>query len=182
MNAGKYDTAVSLARSAPVAAGRVDYLINRPSEGVHKPVDSLYLDVDNGIEGDRWKETAWLRLPDGSPDPRVQVSLTNTRVMQCFTGTESDAVFRCGDNIYTDLNLTEDHLPVGTLLQIGEAVIEVSDVVNDACGKFAQRFGAEAFQAVRDPANAVLRLRGIFARIRQSGRVQRGDALHILEK
>ncbi|MGJ8650411.1 MAG: MOSC domain-containing protein [Opitutaceae bacterium] len=182
MNTRNYDTAIQLAHTAPVGSGRVDYLINRPSEGVHELVDSLYLDVENGIEGDRWKETAWLRLPDGAPDPRVQVSLTNTRVMQCFTGTEADAVFRCGDNIYTDLNLTETHLPVGTLLQIGEAVIEVSDVVNDACGKFAQRFGAEAFQAVRAPTNVGLRLRGLFARIRQSGRVQCGDTLHFFKK
>lgn len=182
MNARKYDTAIELARAAPVGFGKVDYLINRPSEGVHQPVNSLYLDVDNGIEGDRWQETAWLRLPDGSPDPRVQVSLTNTRVMQCFTGNESDAVFRCGDNIYTDLSLTEAHLPVGTLLQVGEAVIEISDVVNDACGKFAQRFGAEAFQTVRAPANAGLRLRGLFARIRQSGRVMREDRLYLLGK
>lgn len=169
--------AVRLAQSAPTPLGRIDHCINRPSGGVHTPVDALYLDPVEGIRGDRWRETAWLRLPDGSPDPRVQVSLTNTRVMQCFTGAEPDAVFRCGDNLYTDLNLTEAHLPVGTRLQVGEAVIEVSDVVNDACGKFAQRFGAEAFQCVRRPENHSLRLRGIFCRVVESGWVRVGAAV-----
>lgn len=178
----KFENAIRFARAAPVGRGRVDYLINRPSEGVHDPVDELYLDADAGIRGDRWRETAWLRLPDGSPDPRVQVSLTNTQVMQCFTGTEPDAVFRCGDNIYTDLNLTEAALPVGTRLQIADAVLEVSDVVNDACGKFAQRFGVEAFQCVRQPENLPLRLRGIFCSIIISGRVRRGDCLGMADE
>lgn len=165
---------------APILRGRVDFVINRPAEGVHERVDQLYLDVEQGILGDRWRETAWLRLPDGAPDPRVQVSLTNTRVMQCFTGADPDAVFRCGDNIYTDLNLTEAGLPVGTHLQVGEAVIEVSDVVNDACGKFAQRFGADAFKCVRLPEHLPLRLRGLFCRIVKTGPVRAGDSIEQL--
>ena len=176
-NAANFSSAVRLAQAAPVAAGRIDDLINRPTEGVHTPVDALYFDPERGIRGDRWRETAWLRLPDGGPDPRVQVSLTNKQVMRCFAGTEPGAVFRCGDNLYTDLNLTEAHLPVGTRLRIGEAVIEVSDVVNDACGKFAQRFGAEAFDCVRRPEHLPLRLRGIFCRIVQAGWVRSGDGI-----
>lgn len=176
----KFVEAIRLARAAPVGRGRVDFLINRPAEGVHDPVDELYLDPVEGIRGDRWRETAWLRLPDGTPDPRVQVSLTNTQVMQSFTSTERGAVFRCGDNIYTDLNLTEAALPVGTRFQIGEAVLEVSDVVNDACGKFAQRFGADAFQCVRQPENLPLRLRGIFCSIQQAGRLTVGDELFVI--
>jgi MOSC domain-containing protein YiiM len=174
-----FTQAVQLAREASIGQGHVDFLINRPSEGVHDPVETLYLDPIEGIRGDRWRETAWLRLPDGAPDPRVQVSLTHTRVMQCFTGSEPGAVFRCGDNIYTDLNLTEAALPVGTRLQIGEAVLEVSDVVNDACGKFAQRFGVEAFQCIRQPENLSLRLRGIFCSIVQGGVVRAGDQISV---
>ncbi len=175
----KYVNAAELARAAPIGSGRVDFLINRPSEGVHQPVDELYLDPIEGIRGDRWRETAWLRLPDGSPDPRVQVSLTNTCVMQCFTGREQGDVFRCGDNIYTDLNLTEANLPVGSLLKIDEVVLEVSDVVNDACGKFAQRFGADAFKCVRTPEHLPLRLRGIFCRIISGGRIRCGGAISL---
>ena len=160
---------------------RGDYWVNRSAEGAHDPVDWLDLDTEQGIVGDRWRETAWLRLPDGAPDPRVQVSLTNSRVMQCFTGTDAGAVFRCGDNIYTDLNLMQAHLAVGTRLQIGEAVLELSDVVNDACGKFAQRFGAQAFQSVRAVENLPLRLRGGFCQIVSGGRIRVGDSIRCLE-
>ncbi|CAA6677208.1 MULTISPECIES: MOSC domain-containing protein [unclassified Lentimonas] len=179
MNVGQYDRAVQLARAAPVGIGRVEYLMNRPSEGVHVPVDELYLDVETGICGDRWRDTAWMRLPDGRPDPRVQVSLTNTRVIRAFTGEDADSHYQCGDNFYVDINLTEAHLPVGSLIEIGDAILEVSDVENDACGKFAQRFGVEAFQCVRQAEHLPLRLRGIFCAIRQSGRVRIGDRVHV---
>ena len=123
-------------------------LINRPKEGVHEPVNELYLDPKLGIKGDRWIDTAWMRLADGLPDPRVQVSLTNSNVMRCFTGSEVDSVFRCGDNIYADLDLSEKALPVGKFIQIGEATISGRDVENDACGKFAQRFGVDALNFI----------------------------------
>ena len=86
-------------------------------------------------------------------------------------------VFRCGDNIYADLNLTGALLPVGSRLQIGEAVLEVSDVLNDACGKFAQRFGNEALQCVRQPRLRPLRLRGIFCRIIRAGEIRMDDRI-----
>lgn len=174
-SANPYSEAIRLARAAPVGAGRVDYLINRPAEGLHVPVDELYLDMDKGIIGDRWSDTAWVRLPDGRPDPRVQVSLTNTKVMQCFTGSQPDAVYRCGDNLYLGINLTEAHLSVGSQVRVGEAIIEISDIMNDACGKFSQRFGQDAFACVRSVENEALRLRGCFAQIVRSGAVRAGD-------
>ncbi|MFQ3225569.1 MAG: hypothetical protein ACI8Z5_001831 [Lentimonas sp.] len=179
MNVGKYDRAVQLACAASVGTRHVEFLMNRPSEGVHVPVDELYLDVDLGIRGDRWYETAWLRLPDGRPDPRVQVSLTNTAVIRCFTGDGVDSHYGCGDNLYVDFNLTEAELPVGSLIQVGEAILEVSDVENDACGKFAQRFGADAFRCVRSSENATLRLRGIFCRVYMSGAIGKGAIVSI---
>jgi MOSC domain-containing protein YiiM len=172
-----YSDALKLANQASIDSGRVDHLINRPAEGVHVPVDSLTLDREQGIIGDRWATTAWMKLPDGSPDPRVQVSLTNTKVMHCFTGSSEGAVFACGDNLYVDFNLTEQHLRVGARLKIGSAVLEVSDVINDACGKFAQRFGAEALKLVRTPENSALRLRGIFCSIVESGQICIGDSI-----
>ena len=178
-NSNTYQRAVELAKSASIGLGRVEFLMNRPAEGEHVPVDALYLDVVHGIQGDRWERTAWLKTDTGAPDPRVQVSLTNTSVIRCFTGSEPEAQYRCGDNIYCDMSLTEVALPVGARLQLGEAILEVSDVVNDACGKFAQRFGAEALQWVRRPEHLPLRLRGIFCQIRQSGWVCVGDSIKL---
>ena len=172
-----FSKACEIARSAPREVGTIEHLINRPEEGVHVPVESLTLDAAEGIIGDRWKSTAWLRLDDGAPDPRVQVSMTNTRVMQCFTGDAPSAVYGCGDNLYVDFCLTEEALPVGTHLQMGDAILELSDEVNDACGKFVQRYGAEAFRFIRDADNMPLRLRGVFLRIHRSGTIQVGDTI-----
>lgn len=174
-----FSQAVELAKAAPVKVGRVEFLMNRPAEGEHVPVDALYLDVQHGIRGDRWERTAWLKTETGAPDPRVQVSLTNTKVIRCFTGEDADSHYCCGDNAYVDLNLTDAALPLGARLQLGEAVIEVSDVMNDACGKFAQRFGVDALKWVRQPEHLPLRLRGIFCQIRQSGWVRMGDPVKL---
>lgn len=57
------------------------------------------------------------------------------------------------------------------------AALEVSDVINDACGKFVQRFGAAALHCVRRPEHAALRLRGIFCSIAASGRGRLGDRI-----
>lgn len=176
---GDFDDVLATARAASVGRGRIDYLINRPEEGVHDPVDALSLDSAAGIAGDRWAKTAWVRLPDGGPDPRVQVSLTNTAVMRCFAGDAADAVFRCGDNLYTDLSLLEAHLSVGSILEIGQVQLEVSDIPNDACPKFAQRFGEDALEFVRRKEHESFRLRGIFCSIRQGGTIRVGDLINV---
>ncbi|MEM1223348.1 MAG: hypothetical protein AAGH40_11340 [Verrucomicrobiota bacterium] len=173
----KFSRAVQLAREAECEVGRVRSLITRPEEGRHLPVESLYLDAVTGIQEDRWSHTSWLKLPNGEPDPRVQVSMNNAHVMQLFTGPEPDSIFLCGDNLYVDFNLTESNLPAGSFLKVGTAILEVSDVVNDACGKFANRFGTEAFQFVRSPENIPYRLRGIFCSIRVSGHVKIDDEI-----
>lgn len=146
----------------------------RPKEGVHEAADTLELCVERGVLGDRWAHHCWMTLPDGRSDPRVQVSVTNFALMSMITGSKENAR-DCGDNIFVDFDLTEANLPVGAQFKIGEAVLEVSDIENDACGKFAKRFGAEAFQWIRQPENQPLRLRGIFCKIIQGGKVRIGD-------
>jgi hypothetical protein len=42
-----------------------------------------------------------------------------------------------GDTVFTDLDLSARNLPIGTQLKIGPVVLEISDVENDACAKFA---------------------------------------------
>lgn len=177
MDSPRFHAAPKLALDAPTELGRIDLLVNRPREGVHERVEQLELDTEQGILGDRWQQTAWLKDASGGPDPRVQVSMTASQVMACFTG---DDITRCGDNLYVDFNLTEAELPVGTVLEIGSAHLRVSDVENDACGKFADRFGKDALKFVREPANRPLRLRGIFLQIVRSGSIHLGDTVRKL--
>ena len=52
------------------------------------------------------------------------------------------------------------NLPVGARISVGTAVIEVSEVVNDACVKFAKHYGDDVFAWIRHPDNRERRLRG----------------------
>ena len=61
---------------------------------------------------------------------------------------------------------------------MGDAVVEISDVENDACAKFARHYGDDVFQWIRAPANRGHRLRGLFARVISGGWVRDGDDVH----
>jgi hypothetical protein len=114
--------------------------------------------------------------PDGKPDPRVQVAVCNTPIiamLQNLTGVRHHP----GDTIFTDLDLSHDNLPIGTQLRVGAAIIEVSDVENDACAKFAKHYGEEVLRWIRLPENKHLRLRGFFAKVVQDGEACIGDEI-----
>lgn len=160
----------------PKTKGTVQQLGFRPEPGVHVAADLIELSPAGGVHGDRWARGSWVQLPDGSPDPRVQVAVTNSHILSMIAGSLK-AARECGDNLFVDLDLSEANLPVGARIQVGEAVLEVSDIINDACGKFIQRFGQEAFDWIRDPANAPLRLRGLFCKVIQAGEIRIGDTV-----
>ena len=77
--------------------------------------------------------------------------------------------------LYIDLDLSVNNLPAGTRLTIGSAVIEVTDQPHTGCSKFAARFGVDATKFVNSPMRKHLRLRGINAKVIQSGKIQVGD-------
>lgn len=163
----------------PKLEGRIDALCVRPGPSQREARDSLVLHPERGAIGDRWEIKTWLYLPDGRPDPRVQVTLCNSRVLamiQSATGVDHHP----GDTIFTDLDLSGDNIPVGSRLAVGNAVLAVSDVENDACAKFASHYGAAVFEWIRRPQHRPLRLRGLFARVLVGGVVNRGDPVRKL--
>ena len=87
-----------------------------------------------------------------------------------------------GDQLYVDLDLSIENLPVGTRLSVGNAVIEVSDVPHTGCAKFSARFGTEALKFVNKSPGRELRLRGLNARVVEPGRVRVGDTISKLER
>lgn len=160
----------------PKDQGTVLDLCVRPGPDQREPRESIELSPEHGAVGDRWIRKTWMYLPDGRPDPRVQTAVCNLsilRLIQALTGCRHHP----GDTIFTDLDLSHDNLPCGTRLRIGEAVLEVSDVENDACAKFAIHYGQDVFDWIRHPANRHLRLRGLFAQIIQPGVVRLSDQI-----
>lgn len=163
-------------RAAPRDDAPIEMLCFRPARNQRRMVPDLTLTADRGIPGERWLKAPWLTLPDGRPDPRIQVSILPKRVMDAVWLDRAGTVHP-GDPIVADIETSYDSLPVGTRLRAGNAVLEVSDAFNDGCVKWKVRYGAAAKDWLVTPENRPLRLRGLLCRIVQDGMVRLGDRL-----
>ncbi len=110
----------------------------------------------------------------------MQLNLMNARAIALIARSE-DRWQLAGDQFYVDLDLSPANLPPGSRLLIGDAVIEVTAEPHLGCSKFIARFGRDAALFVNSAAGKSLNLRGINARIIQSGRVQRGSIISKIE-
>jgi len=162
--------------AAPKTDSRVEQLCFRPARNQRTFPDQLTLTRAQGVPGERWLTEPWLRLPDGSPDPNIQVSILPLRVLN-LVWAETDAEPHPGDTIIADLDTSEANLPAGTLLQAGSAVLRVSNVFNDGCVKWKARYGADAKNWITAPGHPPLRLRGILCAIEQDGILRLGDPI-----
>ncbi len=63
-----------------------------------------------------------------------------------------------GDQLYVDLDIGVDNLPAGSLLGVGSAVLEVTELPHTGCSKFSGRFGADALRFVNSSVGRPLRL------------------------
>ncbi|MGH3304162.1 MAG: MOSC domain-containing protein, partial [Streptosporangiaceae bacterium] len=111
---------------------------------------------------------------DGSADPQRQVTVMNARVAELVAG-RTDRMPLAGDQLYVDLDISVDNLPAGSLLAVGEAVLEVSDAPHLGCAKFVERFGADAMRFVNSRVGRRLRLRGMNTTVVQPGTIRPGD-------
>lgn len=162
--------------AAPREEGLVTLLCARAKPNARTFPDHLALTRAHGVAGDFEMSRPWLVLPDGSPDPRNQVSIMPSRVLD-LVWRERDRIAHPGDNIAVDMDLSEANLPVGTLLAVGTAILRVSDEPNDGCAKWKVRCGRAAFDWVAARTHRPLRLRGLFCSIEQDGEVRLGDRI-----
>lgn len=163
-------------RAAPRDGGPVTMLCQRPGIGERVFVNSLRLTRSEGVPGDRWLSRPWLRLPDGRPDPDIQVSILPARVLD-LVWRPGEATPHPGDPIVADMDLSTANLPPGSLLRTGTAVLRVSTLFNDACVKWKARYGAAAKDWITAPGHPELRLRGILCAVVEDGEVTLGDRL-----
>ncbi|MDZ7823210.1 MAG: hypothetical protein U5K75_03640 [Ahrensia sp.] len=167
---------IEMISSAPKDSAPITKLCYRPGFGQRVYPDTLTLSVEDGVIGDRWKQAAWLRLENGVPDPRIQVCILPQRVLD-LVWTQGSAEPYPGDTMIADMDTSYHNMPVGTILQAGSAQLQVSDVFNDGCTKWAARYGADSREWINLPQNRPLRLRGILCQIVSDGVVQLGDVL-----
>ncbi|SFT11343.1 hypothetical protein SAMN04488040_3219 [Sulfitobacter marinus] len=162
--------------AAPKSGATIGQLCFRPDFGLRTFPDALELTVDHGIIGERWTKKPWLTLPDGAPDPRIQVSILSRRVMDLCWRDRINAPHP-GDPIVVDMDLSAANLPVGARLSAGSAVLEVSDKFNTGCIKWNERYGNDSLRWINMRENRDFRLRGILCKIVQDGTVTVGDQL-----
>lgn len=170
------DAALPHILAAPKTDAVIATLCLRPAFGERSFPDRITMTSAEGIPGERWATLPWSRLADGTPDPRIQVSLLPTRVMNLVW--QDRSVPHPGDPIVADLDMSEANLPVGTLIKAGTAVLRVSDLPNDGCVKWKVRYGADAMAFIT--ADPRLRLRGVLCSVEQDGEVTLSDRLQVL--
>lgn len=165
--------------AAPVDNAPITGLCLRPGYGLRSHPDRLTMTKAMGIPGERWATAPWMRLPDGSPDPRIQVSILPQRVMD-LVWRPGDEAPHPGDPIVADLNTTLENLPTGSLIIAGSAILRVTDLWNDACVKWKARYGQDALEFIRHAPD--LRLRGVLCEIVRDGEVTTTDRLQVLRR
>lgn len=176
INAAELAAALPHVLAAPKTDAAITCLCLRPAFGERAFPDHIVMTRAEGIPGERWTTLPWSRLADGSPDPRIQVSLLPARVMDLVW--QDKTVPHPGDPIVADLDMSVANLPVGTRIQAGTAVLRVSDLPNNGCAKWKVRYGADAMAwVVADPS---LRLRGVLCSVEVDGVVTKTDRLQVL--
>ncbi|MBE1283409.1 MAG: hypothetical protein GJ676_08845 [Rhodobacteraceae bacterium] len=173
------DAALPHILNAPKDDAAIESLCFRPGYGERLFSQAIQVSAERGIEGERWLKAPWLTLEDGSPDPRIQISILPKRVMDLCWRDREGAVHP-GDTMVADLDMTEANMPVGTRLQIGSAVVEVSDKFNTGCAKWKARYGGESLAWIVHGPNRPLRLRGVLCRIVQDGEIRATDRIRKL--
>jgi MOSC domain-containing protein YiiM len=148
--------------------------VRRPAVGVRELPTEAILDLASGLVGDNWLDRGSRSTPDGSADLQCQVTVMNARVAELVAG-DADRMPLAGDQVYVDFDISMDNLPAGSLLAVGEAVLEVSEPPHLGCAKFVERFGADAMRFVNSQVGRQLRLRGMNTRVVQPGVVRPGD-------
>jgi MOSC domain-containing protein YiiM len=166
-------------RQAPKDHGVLRMIVRRPQVDDRDVVQEAELSLTDGLVGDNWKSRGSRHMPDESANPDAQITIMNARSIALVAQTE-DRWPLAGDQLYVDLDLSDDNLPPGTRLVIGSAVLEVSPVPHTGCKKFSSRFGVEAMKFVNTPEGKQLHLRGINTRIVQPGTIQVGDVVRKL--
>ena len=165
---------------SPQNSGVLKAIVIRPGHEERRSLQECRLSPEGGTEGDAWARGCWLQLPDGSPDPDVQICIMNSRMIDLVAGTKARWEL-AGDNLFVDLDLSRENLQAGQLLKIGDCVIEITEQAHNGCGKFSQRFGAPALKVVNSPAGKQLRLRGVYAKVIEAGVVRLEDLITKLD-
>jgi MOSC domain-containing protein YiiM len=163
-------------RQSPKEQGTLMMIVRRPNIDEREILQEGELSTQEGLIGDTWKVRVNKHSTDGLANVNKQITVMNARTIALLAQSEEHWPL-AGDQLYVDMDLSDDNLPPGTQLAIGSAVLEVSADPHTGCNKFSSRFGLVALKFVNSPEGKQLHLRGINTRVIQAGTIRVGDAV-----
>jgi MOSC domain-containing protein YiiM len=168
LTTAELEAGLPLIKLSPKNDGAVELIVRRPIREKREILTQAELHPDHGVVGDNW------RTRSEHPRPENQLTIMNARAVALFAQ-EKERWPLAGDQLFIDLDLSLQNLPAGTRIEIGTAIVEVSDEPHTGCKKFVARFGQDAMNFANSSLGRQLNLRGINARVVQSGVVRVGD-------
>ena len=163
-------------RQSPKNDGILKMIVRRPNVDEREALYEGELSTTEGLVGDTWKSRGSSHTANGSPSVNAQITIMNARAIALLAPDEEHWSL-AGDQLYIDMDLSDDNIPPGTQLTIGSAIVEVSAQPHSGCKKFSSRFGVEAMKFVNSPEGKQLHLRGINTKVIQAGIIRVGDAV-----
>ena len=159
---------------SPEDSGVLEAIVVRPGHGRREQPQSCDISAAGGVQGDHWAKGCWMSTEDGDPHPDVQICIMSARCIAHIAGARERWAL-AGDNLLIDFDIRPENLPPGQRLRIGTAVIEITDVKHAACKSFVEHYGQSAAVFVNARKGSALRLRGVYAKVVEDGRVAVGD-------
>ena len=166
-------------RQSPKDEGVLEMIVRRPDVDQREVLQEGELSIHEGLVGDNWLRRGSGRTHDGSSHPDMQLNIMNSRAID-LVAQDRSRWHLAGDQLFIDLDLSDNNLPAGTRLKIGSAIIEVTDQEHMGCKKFLQRYGLPAMQFVNSPVGRQLHLRGINAKVITEGLIKSGDKVIVV--
>ncbi len=162
--------------ASPKDEGRLEGIVIRPEQNGRRELEHCEVSLKGGLHGDHWAKGCWKKTEDGQPHPDVQICIMNARCI-AHIAQDHDNWAPAGDNLFIDMDLSPENLPVGQQLALGSAVLEITAEPHLGCAKFIQRYGKDACVFVNGRVGRANRLRGVYARVVKDGVVTVGDSV-----
>jgi len=154
----------------PKDTGELALIVSRGDDGRRETPKQAVLTCEGGIPGDAWSRDCPEKID-------AQITLLRIDVARLVANGQPLTLF--GDNLLVDLDLSASNLPTGSRLRMGSAILEVTQKPHTGCVKFRQRFGKDALRLTTTPD---LRLRGIYVKVVQAGKIALRDPISVLSR
>jgi MOSC domain-containing protein YiiM len=169
-----FDELVARVRALPEPpreSARLHLIVRRHPDGVRESLDRAHLTAERGVPGDRWGR----KLP---VNPEAQLTVMRRDIAEVIANGQPLTTF--GDNLFVDLDISAENLPVGTRAWFGNAVLEVTPKPHNGCLKFKGRFGQDALEFVQAKPTRNQNYRGIYFRVVEPGETHVGASISVI--